>query len=308
MSPGGTGFCLYHPHHRISSLQRCVRETWFHTFTRVCALVCAAIVVTIFAFLAYFSLPLVESSQLATLFSRSWQPFQGNFGILPMIAGSLCLSLSAMVTAYPMALGICLFAHGLGPGILGKIVLTLVHFMTSIPTVVYGFVSLFLLVPTLRTTLATGSGFSWLAAMLTLTFLILPTIILFIHTQFSLVEPLVRQTTQALGMTAPQRLLAVTLPLSTRGLLAGAILGFGRAMGDTMIPLMLTGNAPLMPHSLYESLRTMTAHIALVVATDSQGNAYQSLFACAVILFMTTFTINLGLRWLEKMSRTRTCA
>ncbi len=290
---------------RLCPLQRHARETCFHGLTGLCALISAAIVGTIFIFLAYFSLPLFEDGQLGTLFSRSWQPFQGHFGILPMIAGSLCLSLSAMLLAYPMALGICLFAHGLGPRIPGKCILALVHFMTSIPTVVYGFVAVFLLIPTLRTTITTGSGFSWLAAMLTLAVLILPTIVLFIHTQFSMVEPLVRQTTEALGMTPAQRLLAVTLPLSTRGLLAGAVLGFGRAMGDTMIPLMLSGNAPLMPHSLMESLRTMTAHIALVVATDSQDSMYQSLFACAVILFLTTFAINLGLRWLEKMSAPR---
>jgi len=284
-------------------LQRFARETLFHGTTAVCALICAAIVVTIFAFLAYFSIPLLEDGRLISILSRSWRPFQGNFGILPMIAGSLCLSLSAMVLAYPLALGICFFAHGVGPRIPGKIILALVHFMTSIPTVVYGFVAVFLLIPTLRTTLIRGSGFSWLAASLTLAILILPTIVLFIHTQFSLIEPRITQTTCALGMTTSQRLFAVTLPLSSRGLFAAAILGFGRAMGDTIIPLMLTGNAPLMPLSPLESLRTMTAHIALVVATDSQGAAYQSLFACGIILFLITFAINLGLRWLEKAAR-----
>ena len=283
-------------------MQRFARETLFHGITGICTLICAAVVITIFAFLAYFSIPLFEDGQLSGILSLSWRPFQGNFGILPMIAGSLCISLSAMALAYPLALGICFFAHGVGPRIPGKILLALVHFMTSIPTVVYGFVAVFLLIPSLRTTLIRGSGFSWLAATLTLAILIVPTIVLFIHTQFSLVEPHIAQTTSALGMTTAMRLFAVTLPLSSRGLFAAAILGFGRAMGDTMIPLMLTGNAPLMPHSPLEALRTMTAHIALVVATDSQDAAYQSLFACGIVLFLTTFAVNLGLRWLEKTS------
>jgi phosphate transport system permease protein len=277
-------------------LKRFLRETLFRETTRVCGLVCAAIVVTIFAFLVWFSLPLLREGQLAIITSLSWRPFHGQFGILPMIAGSLSLAIPTIFLAFPLALGICLFAHGLGPKLPGKAVMALVHFMTSIPTVVYGFAAVFLLIPLLRETFARGSGFSWLAAMLALTVLVLPTIILFIHTQFTIVEPEINQTTQALGMTDAQRLLWVTLPLSRRGLMAGGILGFGRAIGDTMIPLMLSGNAPIMPGSPLASMRTMTAHIALVVATDSQDAAYASLFACGVILFLTTFAVNLGLR------------
>lgn len=290
---------------RDTALQRFLRETLFRETTRICGLVCAAIVLTIFAFLLWFSWPLLAQGKIATIVSLSWRPFHGQFGILPMIAGSLSLALPAMLLAFPMALGITLFAHGLGPRLPGKAVLTLIHFMTSIPTVVYGFAAVFLLVPLLRTTFARGSGFSWLAAMLALTILVLPTIVLFIHTQFSLVEPEITRTTQALGMSNAQRLLAVTLPLSRRGLLAGGILGFGRAMGDTMIPLMLSGNAPIMPGSPLASMRTMTAHIALVVSTDSQDAAYYSLFACGIILFLTTFAVNLGLRWLETSTSTR---
>ena len=107
--------------------------------------------------------------------------------------------------------------------------------------------------------------------------------------------------TFSMGFSPIQQLLGLTLPLSRRGLGAAAALGFGRAIGDTLIPLMLAGNAARPPHSLLDPLRTLTAHIALVVATDSQSLAYASLFACGVALFLVSLAINLGLRrWWSK--------
>lgn len=174
--------------------------------------------------------------------------------------------------------------------------------MTSVPTVVYGLVAVFLLVPTIRAGFS-GSGFSWLAAMLTLAMLVLPTIVLLVDSQFAVVSPEIRLTAAALGFSRTQTLLHLTLPLSSRGLVAAAVLGFGRAVGDTLIPLMLSGNAVQLPHSLLDPLRTLTAHIALVVATDSQSAAYSSLFACGVILFVFSTTVNLGLRRLRARGR-----
>ncbi|MDO9631388.1 MAG: ABC transporter permease subunit, partial [Humidesulfovibrio sp.] len=149
-----------------------------------------------------------------------------------------------------------------------------------------------------------GSGFSWLAALLVLALLVLPTIVLVLDSQLSLVGPPLRLTAAALGLSRAQELLHLTLPLSARGLKAAAVLGFGRAVGDTLIPLMLAGNAAQVPHSLLSALRTLTAHIALVVATDSQSAAYNSLFACGVILFLITLAVNLGLRRIRSQSRT----
>lgn len=259
------------------------------------ATISALAVLAILAFLLYFSLPLFQGEQLAALFSWHWRPLQNEFGILPMLSGSLALAVSSMLLAYPLALGVCCFAHGVGPDWAARPLLAAVRLMSSVPTVVYGLVAAFSLVPLIRGAFS-GSGFCWLAALLTLAVLTLPTIVLLLDSQFQRVRSEIRLTAAALGFTRVQEMLQLTLPLSSRGLAMAAILGFGRALGDTLVPLMLAGNAPQLPYSLLDPLRTLTAHIALVVATDSQSAAYNSLFACGLILFLVTVLVNLGVR------------
>lgn len=268
------------------------------------AVISALLVLAIFGFLLWFALPIFQGSALTSLLAWHWRPMQGEFGILPMLVGSVCLAVPAIVIAFPVALGLCGFVHGIGPAWAAKPLLGLIRFMTSIPTVVYGLISAFLLVPLLRSGFS-GSGFSWLAALLTLSVLVLPTIVLILDNQFRQVQEEVRLGAAALGFTPVQQLLRLTLPLSVRGVLIALALGFGRAIGDTMIPLMLAGNAPQLPHSLLDAIRTLTSHIALVVATDSQSTTYSSLFACGLILFGVSLMVNLGLRSLRRMSGAR---
>jgi phosphate transport system permease protein len=289
---------------RARRLQR--REAGFHALCAGLAVISCLSVFAILGFLLYFTWPLVAEGHLARILAWHWRPFQGQFGILPMIVGSACLAASSLVVAYPVGLGICGFAHGLGPRPLARVVMAGIHFMTGIPTVVYGFVAVFLLVPRIRGVFPQGTGVSWLAASLTLSLLILPTIVLLIHAQLRQVDAGVRLAITALGFTPAQGLLRILLPLSHRGLLAALVLGFARAVGDTLIALMLAGNAPQVPHSLLDSLRTMTANIALVVATDSHSLAYHSIFACGLILFGLTLLVNLALRWLQSQSTAAT--
>ena len=122
------------------------------------------------------------------------------------------------------------------------------------------------------------------------------------HSQLSQVDATLRLATAALGLSPVQELLWVILPLCSRGIVAAGILGFGRALGDTLVALMLSGNAPQLPHSPLDAIRTLTAHIALVVATDSQSTAYNSIFASGLIIFSLTAAINLTLRRLRANS------
>jgi len=266
------------------------------------AIFSALVVLALFGFLAYFTLPLFSNGQFTELFSLHWQPFHGQFGIIPMIIGTIALAFTALLIAYPLGLGICLFIHGLGPAWLSRPVLLLIHGMTAVPTVVYGFVAVFLLVPLLRDTFRSGTGFSLLAATLSLSILILPTIILLLNSQLQQIVPRLRLTATALGISRPQELLYISLPAASHGLIAAAILGFGRAVGDTLIALMVAGNATQIPDSAFDSIRTLTAHIALVVSTDSQSTTYHSLFAGGMILFLTTTSINLALHLLKRKS------
>lgn len=264
-------------------------------------------VACILGFLAWFSLPLVFSGQgqpgqLGAVLSWTWQPTSGRFGILPMALGSLLLASSAMLLAWPLGLGLALFAHGLGPRLAARPLLALVRLMTGVPTVVYGLVSVFLLVPLVRAAFEGTSGFSWLAAMLVLALLVLPTVALVLDGQLRLVVPGLRLTAASLGLTPAQTLVRLGLPQCGQGLKAAAALGFGRAVGDTLIALMLSGNAAQVPHSPLDSLRALTAHIGLVLATDSQSQAYGSIFACGLLLFGFSLAVNLGLRALRPAS------
>jgi phosphate transport system permease protein len=256
------------------------------------------VVAAIFVFLIYFTMPIIMQGELLELISSDWRPLAGEYGILPIIVGSLCLGTSAILAAYPLGVGICCFAHSLGPRSVARWVMAIIDFMTSVPTVVYGFVSAFLLVPVIRQCFQHGTGFSWLAASVTLTVLVLPTVVLLIHTQLQQINPQMELTAEALGMSKGQTLLWVILPQASRGLVAAGVLGFSRALGDTIISLMLAGNAAQFPHSVLDSIRTLTAHIALVVATDVHSSSYQSLFLAGLILLTISALVNISIRWI----------
>jgi phosphate transport system permease protein len=283
-------------------MQRRATGIWYEPFVEamlvLSGLVSSLIVAVIFLFLLYFTVPIVVQGDLSRLMSWDWRPMAGRYGILPMAVGSFCLAVSATLTAYPLGLGICCFIQGLGPRSLAVPALMIVEFMTSVPTVVYGFVSAFLLVPLLRECFAHGNGFSWLTASITLTVLILPTVVLVIHTQLRQLGAGMILTATALGMSPAQALLWIVLPQASRGLIAAAVLGFGRALGDTIVSLMLAGNSPQLPHSILDSIRTLTAHIALVVATDVHSAAYQSLFVAGLMLVTMSAVVNISIRWM----------
>jgi len=254
-----------------------------------------AALAAIFLFLLVLSLPLFTQGHWGQILTSTWRPSQGQYGILPMAAGSLAVSVTAFALAYPLGVGLCLFACGTAPGFLRRLVVSVITFMTTIPTVVYGFVSVFLLVPLLRGAVG-GSGPSLLAAALTLSLLVLPTIVLFLYETMRDTEKRTRLTSASLGFSPLQALLLVVLPGSAAGLRSAAVLGYCRALSDTLIPLMLAGNAPQLPSSFLDSVRTLTAHIALVIATDNSSPAFHSLFACGLLLFAMSLAVQGAVR------------
>jgi phosphate transport system permease protein len=275
------------------------RETLIRRALLSATLISGLAICAILGFLVYFSLPLISQGQVGDILSWRWRPFQGDFGILPMIVGSLLLAFSALFLAYPVGVGLCGFAFSQQQKPWGRMLLGIVRLMTGAPTVVYGFVSVFLLVPLVRNWFERGTGFCWLTACLTLSLLILPTIVLLIWSQLEQTAPETRLAAIALGFTPSQEVLWVLFPQASRGLAAAAVLGFGRAVGDTLVALMVAGNAPQISTSPLDALRTLTAHIALVLATDSTSLAYGSVFASGLILFCTAAMVNLALRRLK---------
>ncbi len=258
------------------------------------------LVLAVFVFLIAFVWPVFAGQEWKALLSMDWRPFQGHFGILPMIQGSLALTATAMLVAYPLGLGLCLFCTGLGPAWAGRIMQGLVQFMAGIPTVVYGFVAAFTLVPFLRHHFSVGTGYSWLAASVVLSFLVLPTVVLVGLSAVHRVQQDLSLTCSALGLSKVQALVSILFPAAWPGLLAAGLLGFGRAVGDTLIALMLAGNAPQTPDSMLDSIRVLTSHIALVVATDSQSPAYRSVFVAGCLLFAIAALVNISVFLIQK--------
>jgi phosphate transport system permease protein len=233
----------------------------------VSALISAFITVLIFAFLLIFGLPLLQGGQWFCLLAQPWSPREGLYGIRPMLLGTVYISVFA-----PRRFG----------GFLRKVV----QLMTGVPTVVYGFVGIFLLVPMIREIFQGGSGMCVLTASLMLAVLISPTLILFFVDGFDRVPRSYLNAVAALGGNEVQQFIFVILPNAWKSVLSGIVLAFGRAMGDTLIALMIAGNAVQVPGSVLESARTLTAHIALVIAADYDSAEFKSIFACGLTLYL----------------------
>ena len=177
-----------------------------------------ASVCAVFALIACFALPVVFSAQGGQIFSWVWRPDTHEFGILPMIVGSLLLSVSALLLSWPLAVGVaCAIQDGGKKRLFGCTVAGIVRFMTTIPTVVYGFAAVFLLVPVVREAAGKGSGLCWLSAALMLALLILPTMVLVMDSAMRTKERNVRITAAALGFTRSQTLACLVLPASRSG-------------------------------------------------------------------------------------------
>ena len=235
------------------------------TLPRLCGLLVILATGALFALVGCFSLPVLWSAQGILIFSWAWRP-PADFGILPMLAGSLILSFSALLLAWPLSLGLACALQDPRPAFWQKWLTGLIRFMTAIPTVVYGFAAVFLLTPLVREAAGQGSGLCWLSAACVLALLISPTMVLVMDV--ALREQMRRLLLPALslGMSRDTVLACLALPAVRRWLLTAGLLGFGRAIGDTLIPLMLSGNAPNVPQNLFAGLRTLTAHMGLVTA------------------------------------------
>jgi len=268
-------------------------------------------IVLLFVMVMAFALPVFSrglSQDGGTLFSWTWNTGQKQYGILSMVAGSLILAVSATVCAWPLALGLCgLTISGQGGGRTSRWFLAslsaLIRFMTAVPTVIYGFVAVFILVPLMRTALGRGSGLGLASAGLVLTVLILPTMVLIMEAGLKKRYERVWLDSAALGFGGLATFWHWVLPQSGSALISALVLGFGRALGDTMISLMLAGNAPQAPAALSDSFRTLTAHMALVTANEAGGDAYNSLFAAGAILLGISCGVSLAVRAIRRERR-----
>ena len=256
------------------------------------------LLIAILFMMASLGWPLIESGRFLALFSTDWNPHQESYGILPMVMGSLRISLLALLFSLPMSISAACLAELLAPRPLRRLLLLAIRFMAGIPTVVYGFVAVFLLVPLMREYVIQGSGFSILTASLVLAVLIAPTMIIFFVNGLQSVPRPYCAAVDSLGARPMQKLVYLLLPQAYPTFLVGVVLGLGRAMGDTLISLMLAGNSVAMPESISESGRTLTAHIALVIAADFSSMEFITIFVCGLTLSLFTICLILAIRLL----------
>jgi len=224
------------------------------------------------------------------LFGLDWFPLEKSFGLLPMIIGSLFVTGGALVIGIPLGLACAVVLTEFSSKRLRSFLKPVVELLAGIPSVVYGFIGVVILIPFIRDRLG-GPGFSVLAASVILGIMILPTIISISIDSLEAVPRSYREGSIALGATRWQTTRMVMFPAAKSGIIASIILGMGRAIGETMAVIMIAGNAATIPHSLLDPVRTLTSNIALELGYAA-GEHRQALFATGVILFIIIMILN----------------
>ncbi|MBC7364001.1 MAG: phosphate ABC transporter permease subunit PstC [Candidatus Aminicenantes bacterium] len=224
------------------------------------------------------------------LLGQDWYPSEKSFGLLPMIIGSLMVTFGALIIGVPLGLASAIFLTEFSSRRLAGFLKPVIELLAGIPSVVYGFIGLMFLVPFIRERFG-GPGLSVLAASVILGIMILPTVISITIDSIRAVPDSYREGSMALGATKWQTVRMVVLPAARSGIIAGIILGMGRAIGETMAVIMVAGNAADIPGSVLAPVRTLTSNIALEMAYAS-GEHREALFATGVILFIIIMILN----------------
>ena len=247
--------------------------------------------ITYFIFQA--GVPLIAQVGLWQFLSgTSWIPAgkPPQFGILPMIIGSLWVTVGALLIGVPLGLAVAIFMVELAPPQLAVLMRPAIQLLAGIPSVIYGFIGLTLLAPLVRAAFG-GPGLSVLTGAIILGFMILPTIIAISEDAMRAVPLALREGALALGSSHWQVISGVILPTARSGIIAGVILGMGRALGETMAVIMMIGNSLDIPTSPLQSATTLTSNIGLELAYAS-GAHRDALFATGVVLFVFIMILN----------------
>jgi phosphate ABC transporter permease protein PstC len=221
-----------------------------------------------------------------------WDPTakEPQFGIFPMIVGSIWLTFGALLIGVPLGLAVAVFQVELAPPWLAGVLRPTIQLLAGIPSVIYGFIGLALLAPFVRTTLG-GPGLSVFTSAIVLGIMILPSVIAVSEDALRAVPTPLRDGATALGATRWQMIWGVMLPTARSGIVAGVVLGMGRALGETMAVIMMIGNALTLPTSPLDSATTLTSNIALELAYAT-GAHREALFATGVVLFFLIMLLN----------------
>jgi len=281
----------------LNTSRASLSEFFAERMIRASGFMAIAFVVLIFAFLLREGTPAFIEVPPGDLLATRWYPIENHFGLLPLILGSLLVTIGAALIAAPTGLLTAVFVAEVAPRGLREILKPAIEVLAGIPSVVLGFMGMIALSPLVRETFGAPTGLTAFTGSLILAYMALPTIISVAEDALDAVPKSYRDAALALGATKWQTIWMVTVKAARSGILTAMMLGIGRAIGETMAVMMVTGNAARMPLSLdsfFLPVRTMTATIAAEMGEVAQGSThFHVLFAIGIVLFAITFIVNL---------------
>ncbi|MBK8047154.1 MAG: phosphate ABC transporter permease subunit PstC [Anaerolineales bacterium] len=250
----------------------------------------------IFLFLLWEGLPAILDIPLRQLFGPQWYPIEEHFGLLPLLFGSLLVTVVAVLIALPLGITTAIYLGEIAPPWLRDILKPIIEILAGIPSIVLGFLGWIALAPLIQT-MGAPTGLTAFTGALILAYMALPTIISIAEDALYAVPREYRDGALAIGATQWQTIWRVVVPAARSGMLIAVMLGIGRAIGETMAVLMVTGNAANIPafseNWLFSPVRTMTATIAAEMGEVAQGSThYHVLYAIGLLLFLITLAIN----------------
>ena len=281
-------------------------ELFFHLLFLLCGAVAVAFVLFISIYLIISGLPAIREIGLADfLFGPTWTPtattVEPSYGILPFIVTSVYGTAGAVVIGVPIGLMTAIFLAKVAPPRAARVIKSAVELLAGIPSVVYGLVGMIVLVPAIRELFGLSSGACLLAAIIVLAIMILPSIIKVSVTALDAVPKEYEDASLALGATPEETYFRVSVPAAKSGIAAAVVLGVGRAIGEAMAVMMVSGNAPNMPE-LFQSVRFLTTAVASEMSY-SAGLQRQALFSIALVLYLFIMLINAALNFFLKRKK-----
>jgi len=264
---------------------------------RVAGISAIFFVLLILAFLIREAAPAFWEAGLASLASARWYPIESLYGILPLVLGSVWVTVGAVALALPLGVATAVYIAELAPRPVRDVLKPAIEILAGIPSVVLGFLGWVVLAPLVQNALGAPTGLTALTGSILLAYMALPTIISVAEDAIDAVPKGYRDGALAIGATHWQTIWRVVLPAARTGIMTAVMLGIGRAIGETMAVMMVTGNAPRIPGRLADFLmpvRTMTATIAAEMGEVAQGSThYHVLFAVGLVLFIFTLLVNI---------------
>lgn len=275
---------------------RKLKEFVIEKLILICGLASIIFVVLIFLFLTKEGLSVFKSvTPLDFLFGKSWYPISepARLGILPLICGSLLVTIGAAIISIPIGVACAVYIAEIAPLKIKEVLKAGIELLAAIPSVVLGFIGMVTLVPWIKSVFHLPTGLSALSGSIMLAFMAMPTIVTIAEDALYSVPKSYKEGAFALGATHWQTIYRVILPAASSGIVAAVMLGIGRVIGETMAVMMITGNAAVIPQSILAPVRTLTATIAAEMGEAVVGSEhYFALFAIGIVLFIMSFIIN----------------